>query len=592
MTEFSERYKKYIIPAILLFIYLVFTFITWGRWGNVIFDCFREAIIPQAMLDGKVLYTDITCIYPPLAYQFNALLFKIFGNSLNVLYSLSVICGLTILALLYKIAEKKSSLLTTFVLILTIMEIFTFRIVGLNSASWYFPYSYSFLYAFTLCIIAFYLYILYKDTNEKKYLYLSTLAAGFSVACKFDFLLFILLVIYEIIKNKSFKDFGYCLLLFFAPLFCSYGIWFLTGGSIDGLVQYKDFLVNFANAPSVKVFNETVLMQSFSEKIPVFLFNSVCGFGINILKILCLSAVFLLISKKFSNKIVKALFYLVLGFLGYVFILKNISLNQLVTFNLHYNLVFVPYVVIISAIVILLLKIREKNYTEKEKFYFLVAAAAFLMSYRVFMAVFIAYIGNFIMVVYWLAFLYLLFELLPEYFPALNKDFYKKLVCLTLVLYGFSYTMVYLSLAEQKNMRIEGRQEAIYTTSQRAKVINEVISYFKEYSSEKDTVLIADEGLVVNYFADRKTNMKYYALIPHMIDTYGEDKIISDLLQNPPEYFVVTNNLYPLAGFWGTDYGQNIMNFVSENYNQVRVFEEKDAKKEFRMTIYKKQEKK
>ena len=127
MTEFFEKYKKYIVPAFLFCIYLVFTLITWGKWGHVIFDCFREVIIPQAMLQGKVLYSDITCIYPPLAYQFNTLLFKIFGDSLNVLYILAIICTLTVLTLLYKTAEKKSSVIMAFTVVLTIMEIFIFR---------------------------------------------------------------------------------------------------------------------------------------------------------------------------------------------------------------------------------------------------------------------------------------------------------------------------------------------------------------------------------------------------------------------------------------------------------------------------------
>ena len=118
MTEFFEKNKKYIVPAILFLVYALFTIFTWGRWGHAIADCFREAVIPQAILDGKVLYSDITCIYPPLAYQFNAVMFKIFGNSLNVLYFWGIICSLTVLTLLYKIAEKKCALLTTFVLIL------------------------------------------------------------------------------------------------------------------------------------------------------------------------------------------------------------------------------------------------------------------------------------------------------------------------------------------------------------------------------------------------------------------------------------------------------------------------------------------
>ena len=73
MKDFFNKYKSIILPLILLLIFAVCTALTWGKWGHIIYDCFREAVVPQALLDGKVLYRDITNLYPPLAYQFNAL---------------------------------------------------------------------------------------------------------------------------------------------------------------------------------------------------------------------------------------------------------------------------------------------------------------------------------------------------------------------------------------------------------------------------------------------------------------------------------------------------------------------------------------
>ena len=583
MSDYFEKYKKYIVPALLFIVYAVFTIFTWGRWGNVIFDCFREAIIPQAMIDGKVLYTDITCIYPPLAYQINALLFKIFGNSLNVLYSASIVCCLTILTLFYKMALKKASLLATFTFILTIMEVFIFRIVSLDVGSWYFPYSYSFLYAFTFCIVAFYLYVLFKDTEDKKYLYLSALAAGISAACKFDFLLFILLIVYETVKRKEIKNLGYCLILFLVPLFCAFGIWFLTGGSIDGLVQYKDFLVNFANAPSVKAFNSHLLIQSFSLLSMTSLLVSSLIFLLNVIKILCIAVAFVFITKVFKN-----LFLRILTFAGVLVLLYYICIYQYINMlDLHINLLIVPYIVLISAAVIFLIKFKEKNYTDKEKFYFLISTVAFIMSYRVFTAVFISCTGNFIMVVYWFALVYLLIELLPEYFPALNKDFYKKLVCLTLVLYSLSFTIIYLHKLNYKKYRIDCPKGIFYTNAS-ASVFNSTINYIRKNSNPEDTVVVMDEGPVINYCTDRPTNLKYYVLSPHMTDTYGQEKIISDFEKNMPEYVIITNNFYPLEGYWGIDYAQKIMNFVSENYNPVQKYEESESATGMKVTIFQK----
>ena len=249
--------------------------------------------------------------------------------------------------------------------------------------------------------------------------------------------------------------------------------------------------------------------------------------------------------------------------------------------------VLLPYFLHISALAIFFSKFKKKNYTEKEKFFFIVTVTAFLMSYRIVFAVYITYIGNFIITVYWLAFFYLLFEIMPDYIPSLKNNFYKKLACLTLILYSFTYTMIYIYKAGQKNIRVFG-SDVFYTTSC-GTVINSAILYLQQNTKEKDTVLVMDEGPIINYFANRPTDMKYYSLIPHMVETYGEEKIISDLSKNPPNYVIVTNNFYMLVGYFGVDYGANILKFVRNNYDVVQFYKERNKLNNgMKIIIYKK----
>ena len=587
MRDYFTKYKKLFIPLILLIVYAIFTVYTWGKWGNLIYDSFREAIIPQAMLDGHVLYSDITCIYPPFAYQLNAMIFKIFNNSLNVLYCISVLCTIAVLTIIYKIAEKKLSLMASFTLIITIMGIFIFRIIFNNSASWYFPYSYSFLYAFVSCVSAFYLYTLYKDTDNKPFLYLSTFFAGLSVSFKLDFILFSFLIIYELFKKKSLKDFAYCVLLFITPTIFSYGIWFITGGSIDGLLQYKKILIDFSKTHSLEIFNDNLLIQTFSKVAIKFLKKSVYNFILMIFTFLCLSTVLLLSIKIIKNLFLKILSSGLILLICYVYIIKEFLHAQLKILTLHYDLNVIPYIVIISALFIFIYKISEKNYTDKEKFYFLITVVSFLMSYRVLAAIFISYIGNFIMIMYWFAFLYLVFEILPEYIPLFKNDFYKKLVCITLVLYSFTYTSIYISNADKKINKISFKNSPVYVQNSLVP-IKSTISYIKKHSFEKDTVLVVDEGLIINFYTKRKTDYKYYALIPHMVDAFGEEKIISDLSNNLPDYIIVLNNYYPYTGFWGKDYAQKIMKFVIQKYDLVKTYKDKNENNTLKIKIYKK----
>jgi hypothetical protein len=65
---------------------------TWGHWGNFQIDNGRELYVPAEILKGKLLFRDLWYMYGPLAPYLKALLFRIFGVHLTVLY----VFGLTL----------------------------------------------------------------------------------------------------------------------------------------------------------------------------------------------------------------------------------------------------------------------------------------------------------------------------------------------------------------------------------------------------------------------------------------------------------------------------------------------------------------
>jgi hypothetical protein len=60
--------------------------LTWDNWGNLTIDCGREWYVARILAEGKVLYRDVWYLYGPAAPYFNALLFRIFGIHLTILY--------------------------------------------------------------------------------------------------------------------------------------------------------------------------------------------------------------------------------------------------------------------------------------------------------------------------------------------------------------------------------------------------------------------------------------------------------------------------------------------------------------------------
>jgi len=606
MREFFNKYKSIILPLVLIIVFFSGVALSWGKWGHVIYDCFREAVLPQAILDGKVLYRDITNLYPPLAYQFNALLYLIFGNSLNTLYWAGIINSLLVLSIIYILVKKYSSDLTAFIVVLSIIEIFVFRVLCTNStSSWIFPYSYSFIYAFSTCLLSFYFYILYKEKSNPLYLYLSFLSIGLSIAFKFDFILCILIPLYGLIKTlikEKTKSLKVCLIslgCLIAPFIISILIYFIGNGTITDLQNEVKFLIDFSKTPSVLAFNQGVMPQSFkpwviSKVLKTFKYSIVISL---VLFLYIYFSVFII--AKFKNTFMKFLSGSVLFIFGYFCLIKFIAFIQLLTFEIMYDLAFVSYLVTISAIIILIIKVIKNNgfrkidFSRGEKFYFLASIFAGLLSFRSFALLYLANIGNFMIAIWWMCLIFLFLELLPEYFPnILSKRKIKTTFNLFFIAYALYFTSLYMTDANLMiPYKIQGTNRGVFYNSQKfAPAINGAVKFINENISKDETFLVAEEGLVLNYLTKRKADLKYYALIPHIIDTYGEENIINDLAKNPPDYFFVTNNIYiteKLGGVFGLHYAKKIAGFIVQNYDYVKTIKNPEIKEGLEITVFK-----
>src|ERR1041385_1099723 len=80
--------------------------VSWERWGNPLVDCGREMNQPLRLAHGEMLYSEVRHIYGPLSPYFNALLYKVFGPSLGVLYVDGIFTAIIILGLVYWLSRK------------------------------------------------------------------------------------------------------------------------------------------------------------------------------------------------------------------------------------------------------------------------------------------------------------------------------------------------------------------------------------------------------------------------------------------------------------------------------------------------------
>ena len=601
MNKFTVFINKNKFPIILLAIYIIYTILTWGKWGDAMFDCFREAIIPQNILDGGKIFRDITCLYPPLSYYIHAFLFLIFGQSLNVLYMVSIILSLTIYSLIYFIIKKKSSEITAFIAIFSIMSALTFRIQLVhNTVSWYFPYSYSLLYALTLMIAAFVFLVLYRENKKISNLYICFLFAGISAAFKFDYLAFILIPIYYALKTKSLKSIFTSLGYFLLPIIIELIIFFIMGGRYSDLVNEIHLLKSFSSSPAVKIYH--------TYFIPFFI-------NVNLLPDIWYS--FWTFCKIFSIFFVTATFFQTI-----IFEIKNVkfkiltySIEFLLLFSmlfliyptqkeehLHSNFAFLPTFLIICVIYILLSHIfnNKKTLPDNTKFFILLFLTSVLFAIKTPLIMYISNIGNFNICLYTVTFIYLLAEIFPQATASLfNPKCVKSIFVISLFFYFATYIFVFFDNSKFLKFDISknyaSNKGAMYLKEDDYNLITGIADYIYNETPKDSNVIVAPEYLIINYYTNRKvSNPKYYNLILHTIEMFGEDNIIDDLRKNPPDYYVWTNEMFPYTNekwlTYSTEYGIYIHSFFCENYHVVKdIYRDKENKGLYAV-IYERQE--
>ena len=77
--------SDFIYSATIVFTISLLTLLIGNHHLSILSDRGREFLIPQEILNGQVPYKDISLIYFPLGFYINAMLYKLFGISIDTL---------------------------------------------------------------------------------------------------------------------------------------------------------------------------------------------------------------------------------------------------------------------------------------------------------------------------------------------------------------------------------------------------------------------------------------------------------------------------------------------------------------------------
>lgn len=513
MKSLKYNWQLILFNAIILLTFII----GYGHFGDIMVDSFREAYIPSEVIKGQVLYKNIFTIYAPFSYLFNALLFKIFGVHLSVLYGAGLCATYGILNIVFAIANKFMNKTYSLSIVLFIISV---SVLSPNVFNFYFPYSYGILYGILFILAS--IYFALKDKFQLSYLMYS-----FALCCKYEFI-FLLPLLFYVTRTK---DLWKNILALILPFVITYAPLFIMGASLSDIITSCQIILSMSSTKTIYWFYSVMGLTFRWELIPIYI--------INFLKI----------------------------FIPLLFMYYFRSWWLILLTTIYFYFVVTPELFIYAFPLILILLVRKFSTISHEKLFFVLASL--LVSMKIFFAeTFMSYGIFFIPFA-----LISIFLLIP---PRFKKPLFI-IILICALNFGIKNS---ISLAS-KNIKIKTERGIVYTSE---KSVLETINYIQNNTSGTDKIVVYPECLAINFMTRRKSDNKFYSLIPLYVETFGEELITKRIDFIKPEYIVISNyntsNYY--YSYFGQDYAGEIYNYILKNYSL-----EKEFGKKLMFMIYK-----
>ena len=526
-----KRKSEYIYEYIILIVSIVFCVCFFNNHCNLITDFGREVLIPVEILNGQVLYKDILNIYGPLSYYINALAVFLFGKNLNTFFITGSLNCIIFSLLIYKIGtkffDKKLSLFSS-------LLISVYCMYGFGLYDFQHPYTYAVTYGLTFGTASVFYFIKYFETKFSSDLYFAALSAGLSACCKVEFMPFLLLyiLILFIYECPIKKIFGF--LLFLLLPFSVFCIPVVQGMTFEDVKYAAEIVMKEVSVPSVVNFSR--LTGSYFS-LGHFL-NGVLSSFVSFV----IFGVLFLLFKKLSDK--KILF---------IVISAPFYLACLILFS-GGEFAVLPIIIFCAFILFALRKSEPK--------YLILFGGALVCASKTLFSLNLTGYGTYTLPLLLLSLIVLL-NVKPQ-----TEQFIKFIVVFLI----FVKLVPIIFLYQEYNFPVKTDKGTIRTSKIWAEGISEYINFVKSSTGKDDEILHLQEGALLNFLTDRKTDMLFYALNLPYIETYGIQAVINEI--NKFKYITVINGFgsyyFGSVNMYLPDNQNNLISdFIKNNYTPV-----------------------
>jgi 4-amino-4-deoxy-L-arabinose transferase-like glycosyltransferase len=587
--------------------------VSWERWGNPLVDCGREMNQPLRLARGEMLYSDVRHIYGPLSPYINALLYKIFGPSLTVLYADGIFTAILILAAVYWLSRRLMGRAAAAATTLSVMWLCAFKQAG----NYILPYSYSALHGCALGLVSLALLVNFLELREKNdeslersderakrwpvgKVVLSLAAAGFvtgfAILAKTEMGLAALsagIVTAALAGYPSFRRAMRFGLIFGLPVvILVVGVYTFIASRVGWYALSHESLLFFRNLPLELVyFNKRI--SGFDQ--PLLSITSIVGAAV---RVGALAAVVGTVSVLFTwrkGEIAKSKVPLSeltsvsdTGRASYVQIWMLFVFSLLlvvVPFAGALNFEKGPYLampfLLLAIIGIEIAKQLRQPMVQKlspQKIIILVVTVYALASLaRIILRVRSggAY-SSYLLPASVIMFTYAWMHPFASIFRHADTRRLARNIAVSLLMLDVAITASLLSFRfrDRNTSPITTERGTIIAIPDLAKAMNEAITFINRETVPGEPVAVMPEGTSLNFFTDRPNPLREEITTPGYLNPQDEERAIRQLTQSDTRFVLVANRATSEFGAeaFGRDYCRTLMSWIERNFEPCAIF--------------------
>ena len=554
----------------LLVLVALMSVVTWQKWGYVVIDSGREMYIPAALRDGKRLYIDVWYNYGPLVPYWHALLFRLFGIHLSVLYAVGISIVTIICFTLYSVSRRflpvSLSCAAVFAFILQAFQ--------LNLFNYVLPYSYPASYGSMFAVLL--LWLLVSDCFEPRAwrVFAAGSLAAMMLLTKLEFGVFAYLLVAGALAIRAMRagsirllarDAALCLpgigvvIVVYGCLIARLSLQFLFGddnfGVLPGSFFASTYGARWARATGAVAPLAVVIMSILAGLVGT---GALVG-GI-------------LLAVRFRKARIM-LFVLALALSG-AHLLDSFGVKAWHTSSLVARLRVVPMLffnpgmvwVVVALFCVTLRSWWRNGKTAFDSALLMLTALATAIGSRVWMNIRPEGYSIFYDTAAYLAWLVAIYKVC-DYLPERISGRMWQAVSIVLCSGMLACTAVRYPL-HQRPFKVSSDRGSFRTTRSTGQAYAQVLSFLEGATSRSERFVILPEDTALYYLSASYAPSRWYVLIPPVLPPSEQANYIADIERARLKYVVLSNRATPEYGkpIFGIDYNQEIYNWIQQNF--------------------------